>query len=1477
MVVFDTVTGESIVSDEILVIFKDSLSEPQINAKVSGWNAKVVGSLKWMNDYQLQVSGLSLDQLHALIAQVRADPDVEAASFNALKGSSQTEPVSYSVHPAEGMDPEYKDWNESNPSGHTWGLDAIYAPKAWAVLPAVQEAPIIGVIDGGFFTGHEDLSFDEVESYDHNSEPPDLDSPNSKDRDAAWVNFTHGTHVSGIIGATANNPKGITGVTWNNGKLKAWRHDGTTYNIKYGVLWLANRGATVINASIQGSKYTYENRPSADLDAANTWLESEKKYWTAFTNNLIKRFDVLLVVAAGNYSFDAKWSGLWASITDPGARSHILIVGALDSQRDWWGNYKRALHWLASNGNVDIGAPGSNCCSQIDIFAPGLGIFSTSVTREKTPSYKLLSGTSQAAPYVTGVAALVRAANPSLSAVQVRQIIIATMDRSFSEVVNKEKYTYYILNAYEAVKKALATLGMSSRPNMALALGKIQNPSDLDVNSGVGGADIVLYSGSPRVEAARVQSQSDGSFEFAAPPGSYTLEVSKPGFFTTSYPLVLQDGANFLHFGAPNAVLLYRACAVDGDIINAVTKQGVPGLVITFRPNVTVGDPVTATTTTDTNGHYNIQLKPGFYTAFTDGTSYSSISFALFALSSEGTHVPNQSVTPIQLPTLPKPTITSPSASCVTVAGSTNASLAWTVPSTTDIDHFTVDVVQTDSCDGESLGSLQGFPKDVAAGPNGSEALSGLSPNTWYKYSVTSTASAGYQSSNTVGSFKTGAVTPTCTGPASQPCGNCDTGTQTHTCVNGNWGSWSACTGGGVCAPDTTQPCTNGTQTCTALCAWGICVPPPDCTSGTTESAPCVKCGTKSRTCTNGAWGAFSACTGQGACDSGSTQSCTGGGTQTCTAQCAWGICVPPPECTSGATESAPCEKCGRKSRTCTNGAWGAFGACSQQGACTPGDTQSCNGDGTQLCSDACQWNSCNQPPGAPTMNMASTAVAGDSVSVSVISGVDPEGTQVKVQCSSFGSNHDSTPYDSGFVGAGASLAPTFVWSMAGTKTVYCTTYDSTGKPSSVASADIVISSAGCLGFASQGCGNCGTWTRTCNAGQWSDWSDCNDQGVCAPGATQACGNQTQTCGQTCQWSLCNLPPTAPSISMASTATLGLPVTVTVTVGTDPEAAQVKVQCGSVGSDHDAQPYDSGLGVGGREVTPTFTWSSTGSTKVYCTSYDATGAPSDVASSTITVLAQSGGPLPKPTITSPSTSCAMVTGTTTTDLAWTVTSTTGIAHFSINLVHTDSCSGSSTGSIADFPKDVPTATSANLTLTGLTPDTWYKYSVESTSSTGYQANNTVGYFRTATSSEGSVCSWAQWPMPEPASAGLPNPANYTVNVDGTVRDNVTGLTWQRDVPASTYTWDQAKTYCASLSLAGTGWRLPSRIELVSLVDFTRYNPAIDTTAFPNTPSVWFWTSSAVAGSSGGAWYVAFYNGYTYGTGVGSYSRVRCVR
>jgi len=120
--------------------------------------------------------------------------------------------------------------------------------------------------------------------------------------------------------------------------------------------------------------------------------------------------------------------------------------------------------------------------------------------------------------------------------------------------------------------------------------------------------------------------------------------------------------------------------------------------------------------------------------------------------------------------------------------------------------------------------------------------------------------------------------------------------------------------------------------------------------------------------------------------------------------------------------------------------------------------------------------------------------------------------------------------------------------------------------------------------------------------------------------------------------------------------------------------------------------------------------------------------------------------------------------------------------------------------------------------------------------------------------------------------------SYTDNGDGTVTDSGTGLVWQQAVPTTTYAQTAALAYCAGLSLGGyTDWRLPSYVELLSIVDFSAYNPSINAAVFPGTPAGYFWSSTLYAGASGDAWNVYFVDGNAFNDVVSLAYYVRCVR
>lgn len=242
----------------------------------------------------------------------------------------------------------------------------------------------------------------------------------------------HGTHVAGIVLASRNNGKGMNGVT-NHVKLITARAvpDGDEYDkdIALAIRYMADMGAKVVNMSF-GKSYS----PNAD------WVWEAIKY--------AESKDVLLVHAAGNDGKNIDLSDNFPTDTPDKINQitdNLISVGA--STR----NYNEKL--VAGFSNYGK--------KNVDIFAPGLEIYSTVPNNE----YESLQGTSMAAPQVAGVAALIRAYYPELSAKQVKHIIMNSGTKVDLEVTlpkgDGKKVPFAdlsvsgrVLNAYNAVKMA---------------------------------------------------------------------------------------------------------------------------------------------------------------------------------------------------------------------------------------------------------------------------------------------------------------------------------------------------------------------------------------------------------------------------------------------------------------------------------------------------------------------------------------------------------------------------------------------------------------------------------------------------------------------------------------------------------------------------------------------------------------------------------------------------------------------------------------------------------------------------------------------------------------------------------------------------------------------------------------------------------------------------------------------------------------
>ena len=225
--------------------------------------------------------------------------------------------------------------------------------------------------------------------------------------DVMGPDASHGSHVSGIIGAVRNNGIGIDGIA-DYVKILNIRAvpdgDERDKDVANAIIYAADHGAKIINMSF-GKPYS-PNKPRVD-DAVKYAMSK----------------DVLLVHAAGNNGLD------------------------LDNEVDYFPNKiyadgsGLAKAWLnvGANGpkdNQQLVASFSNFGkTKVDVFAPGVGIYSTVPGSE----YRLMDGTSMAAPVVSGIAALIRSYYPKLTAIQVKEIIMKSVIKVDHDVLVVKK------------------------------------------------------------------------------------------------------------------------------------------------------------------------------------------------------------------------------------------------------------------------------------------------------------------------------------------------------------------------------------------------------------------------------------------------------------------------------------------------------------------------------------------------------------------------------------------------------------------------------------------------------------------------------------------------------------------------------------------------------------------------------------------------------------------------------------------------------------------------------------------------------------------------------------------------------------------------------------------------------------------------------------------------------------------------------
>ncbi|MCU1349933.1 MAG: peptidase [Acidobacteria bacterium] len=362
---------------------------------------------------RLYVVDIDSDDVEAVAAELGKDPHVEYAEPN-------FEVKLY----ATPNDPSF---------AQQWSLAKVQAPQAWDSATSASGV-VVGVIDTGADINHPDLAaniwtnpgeiagngidddgngfVDDVHGWNFNSNNSNLTD-----------NLGHGTHVAGIAGAIGNNGAGVSGAAWSAKLAILKGFDSGTLFITGAIA--AQQYANMMGFRITTNSWGWDNEaPSQAMQDAIAASETAGYLFIAAAGNLGKDGDAFPSFPAGYLN------------------SNVISV--------------------ASTTASDTLAPYSSWgATRVDLAAPGDQIFSTwPLALAPAGGYQTLSGTSMAAPLAAGAAALLWTAQPSLTAVQVRDALIGRSDpvpALFGKIVSGGRLNLF--NLFDPERIAPAAIG----------------------------------------------------------------------------------------------------------------------------------------------------------------------------------------------------------------------------------------------------------------------------------------------------------------------------------------------------------------------------------------------------------------------------------------------------------------------------------------------------------------------------------------------------------------------------------------------------------------------------------------------------------------------------------------------------------------------------------------------------------------------------------------------------------------------------------------------------------------------------------------------------------------------------------------------------------------------------------------------------------------------------------------------------------
>ena len=470
-----------VVLNEVLLTSTENSSSTDMVQLAAEMDGEVVGHVPEIRLWQIRIDndGGSPEVIAAALDTCRKGAAAEHCFPNSVLFTQD-------VYPDDGYEWNGKTddctcaeaWEDPDIRNQTWGQWAIDLPEAWSLTTGSPEVPI-AVLDEGVFIKHRDFG-----------------GAGSLKFGSSWKNG-HGTHVAGILGARGDNQKDIAGVNWQAPlwfyELQGlWGKEPVSPVVIGGVPLSAAQsafihagldGVRLVNFSfgrawkdddLAGKKWCPGDGKAAGGYSAEewqSWLEADRKAWRPVMK-VLQKHGVLVVAAAGNNSavfsnnceVDAKWTGGPQAAAEE-FPDNVLVVASVGDPTDAgtyfgeWADQWHALSPFSSTGaGVAVAAPGSMILSLCQFG---------SLTCPTSHTY-YASGTSMAAPFVTGLASLVWSLRPEFTPGEVKAKIIAGARQAGPQVYRRVNpgqaepvimYDFHVINAYETLKIVDRSLG----------------------------------------------------------------------------------------------------------------------------------------------------------------------------------------------------------------------------------------------------------------------------------------------------------------------------------------------------------------------------------------------------------------------------------------------------------------------------------------------------------------------------------------------------------------------------------------------------------------------------------------------------------------------------------------------------------------------------------------------------------------------------------------------------------------------------------------------------------------------------------------------------------------------------------------------------------------------------------------------------------------------------------------------------------